>query len=58
MRDRSQLTSIQVRRRQKETIDKAYEIYRLKLEKDNIEFVSKGEFLEILCNFYLLRGLK
>jgi hypothetical protein len=57
MRDRTDLTSIQVRRRQKETLDKAYELYCKRLERDGVEFVSKGEFIELLCETYIMRGL-
>jgi hypothetical protein len=54
------LTSIQVNRYQKEIIDQAWRAYQRKMKRraDRGEaeyvFVSRGEFLEIMCNLYVL----
>ena len=54
MRDRTDLTSIQVKRKQKEIIDQAYEQYLASLTGSYQEFITRGEFLAALCVQYYL----
>lgn len=54
MRDRSNLTSIQVTHEQKKIIDEAHEMFT-SLDFKKFGYLSRGEFLAQLCQPHLIK---
>lgn len=51
VRTRTHLTSFQINKDQKETIDQAFNLF----QSQNEQFVNKGQFIEGLCMDYIRR---